>query len=75
MRSVQRPGAAATGRPLRDCTVVMTPRSSGMHAPGLRHELERSVGEARGHPGPPGDLLAVLAGRRPRFPVSAGRPQ
>ena len=43
---------ATTARPARDCTVVVTPRSFGIHEPGLRHELERSVAEVRYWPGP-----------------------
>jgi D-3-phosphoglycerate dehydrogenase / 2-oxoglutarate reductase len=39
-------------RPLAECTVVVTPRSFGMHDPGLREELERTVGAVHYHPGP-----------------------
>lgn len=39
-------------RPLRDCVVVVTPRSFGMHDAGLRRELEQEVGEVRYRPGP-----------------------
>ena len=46
-------------RPLRDCVVVVTPRSFGMHDEGLRRELEEVVGEVRYCPGPlPADELA-----------------
>ena len=39
-------------RPLRDCVVVVTPRSFGMHDERLRRELEQEVGEVRYRPGP-----------------------
>lgn len=39
-------------RPLSECVVVVTPRSFGMHDPGLRRRLEAEVGEARYRPGP-----------------------
>ncbi len=39
-------------RPLRDCLVVVTPRSFGMHDERLRRELEQEVGEVRYRPGP-----------------------
>ncbi|MGO9962194.1 MAG: phosphoglycerate dehydrogenase [Acidimicrobiales bacterium] len=39
-------------RPLRECVVVVTPRSFGMHDPGLRHRLEEEVGTVRYCPGP-----------------------
>ena len=45
-------GATAEPRPLRECTVVVTPRSFGMHDESLRHDLEAEVGEARYCPGP-----------------------
>ncbi len=47
--------------PLRECVVVVTPRSFGLHDPGLRERLEAAVGEVRYHPGPlPADRLAPL---------------
>jgi len=39
-------------RPLSECVVVVTPRSFGMHDPGLRRRLEAEVGEVRYRPGP-----------------------
>ena len=39
-------------RALSDCVVVVTPRSFGMHDPGLRRRLEREVGVVRYRPGP-----------------------
>jgi len=43
------------GRPLRpvpECLVVVTPRSFGMHDPGLRRRLEAEVGAVNYRPGP-----------------------
>jgi D-3-phosphoglycerate dehydrogenase len=63
--------AAPALRALRECVVVVTPRSFGMEAPELRAELEGRVGEARYRPGPLGageladavaDADGVLAG-------------
>jgi len=48
--------APRAARPLRDCVVVVTPRSFGVDAPELRTELEAEVGEARYRPGPLGEL-------------------
>jgi phosphoglycerate dehydrogenase-like enzyme len=39
-------------RPLRDCVIVVTPRSFGQHDEGLRRELEAAVGEVHYRPGP-----------------------
>jgi D-3-phosphoglycerate dehydrogenase len=39
-------------RPLRDCVIVVTPRSFGQHDEGLRRELEAAVGEVHYQPGP-----------------------
>lgn len=39
-------------RPLRECAVVVTPRSFGLHDETLRRELEAAVGEVRYRPGP-----------------------
>ena len=39
-------------RALSDCVVVVTPRSFGMHDPGLRRRLEAEVGVVRYCPGP-----------------------
>ena len=48
-----RPGLAdQRGRALSDCVVVVTPRSFGMHDPGLRRRLEGEVGVVRYCPGP-----------------------
>ena len=58
-------------RPLRECVVVVTPRSFGMHDESLRTELESRVGEVRYRPGPlsalelvelVGDADGLLAG-------------
>ena len=48
------PAAVADVRPraLSDCVVVVTPRSFGMHDPGLRRRLEAEVGVVRYCPGP-----------------------
>jgi D-3-phosphoglycerate dehydrogenase len=43
-------------RPLRECVVVVTPRSFGVDAPDLRAHLEAEVGEARYRPGPLGEV-------------------
>lgn len=43
---------AAVPRPLRECVVVVTPRSFGQHDERLRGELEATVGEVRYHHGP-----------------------
>jgi phosphoglycerate dehydrogenase-like enzyme len=48
--------ARPAARPLRDCVVVVTPRSFGADAPELRADLEAEVGEARYRPGPLGEL-------------------
>jgi len=50
-------------RAVRDCVVVVTPRSFGMHDAGLREELEREVGEVRYRPGPlaAGELADEIA--------------
>jgi D-3-phosphoglycerate dehydrogenase / 2-oxoglutarate reductase len=58
--SVQRSGTQV--RPLRECVVVVTPRSFGMHDDGLRRRLEQEVGEVRYRPGPlsAADLEAEL---------------
>jgi len=54
-------GARAAERPLRECVVVVTPRSFGSSDPSLRDDLERQVGEVRYHPGPLGAAeLSVL---------------
>jgi D-3-phosphoglycerate dehydrogenase len=51
--TVARPGTeAVVARPLRQCVVVVTPRSFGMHDGSLREQLEREVGEVRYRPGP-----------------------
>lgn len=48
-----RPGLAdMRERALSDCVVVVTPRSFGMHDPGLRRRLEAEVGVVRYCPGP-----------------------
>ena len=39
-------------RPLSECVVMVTPRSFGMHDPGLRRRLEAEVGVVRYRPGP-----------------------
>ena len=39
-------------RPMRDCVIVVTPRSFGQHDEGLRRELEAAVGEVHYRPGP-----------------------
>ncbi len=39
-------------RPLRECTVVVTPRSFGLYSDELRQQLEQAVGEVRYRPGP-----------------------
>ena len=55
------PAGIAQVRPraLSECVVVVTPRSFGMHDPGLRHRLEAAVGLVRYCPGPLGaDALA-----------------
>ncbi len=39
-------------RPLAECVVVVTPRSFGMHDPGLRQRLEAEIGAVRYRPGP-----------------------
>ena len=44
--------AGVEARPLRECVVVVTPRSFGMHDPGLRHRLDQEVGTVRYRPGP-----------------------
>jgi len=51
-------------RPLRECLVVVTPRSFGLHDEGLRRELEREVGEVLYRPGPLSahELAAAVAG-------------
>jgi hypothetical protein len=48
------PAGVADVRPraLSDCVVVVTPRSFGMHDPGLRRRLEAEVGVVRYCPGP-----------------------
>jgi len=50
-------------RPLKDCLVVVTPRSFGMHSPGLRATLEAEVGQVRYRPGPlqAAELAAMVA--------------
>ncbi len=59
--------ASAPGRPplraLSECVVLVTPRSFGMHDPGLRRRLESEVGEVRYRPGPlaAADLAGALA--------------
>jgi D-3-phosphoglycerate dehydrogenase / 2-oxoglutarate reductase len=48
-------GAALTnkaGRPLDQCTVVVTPRSFGVDDPGLWRQLEQAVADVRYRPGP-----------------------
>jgi phosphoglycerate dehydrogenase-like enzyme len=61
----------STGRSLRECTVAVTPRSFGLHDPGLRAELEQQVETVRYRPGPltaselidvVGDADGLLAG-------------
>src|ERR1019366_9821351 len=42
----------ALPRPLAECLVVVTPRSFGMHDPGLRRRLEAEVGAVHYRPGP-----------------------
>ena len=44
--------AGVQPRALSDCVVVVTPRSFGMHDPGLRRRLEGEVGVVRYRPGP-----------------------
>ena len=57
------PSAATSLRPLRECVVVVTPRSYGLHDDTLRRELEAAVGEVRYRPGPlASDALAELVG-------------
>ena len=50
-------------RPLRECIVVVTPRSFGLHDERLRRELEAEVGEVRYRPGPltAAELAAAVA--------------
>jgi len=44
--------AGVEPRALPECVVVVTPRSFGMHDPGLRRRLEEEVGTVRYCPGP-----------------------
>ncbi len=44
--------AEPTVRPLSECVVVVTPRSFGMHDPGVRRRQEAEVGAVRYRPGP-----------------------
>jgi len=55
--------AAKELRPLRECVVVVTPRSFGLHDEGLRSRLEGEVGEVRYRPGPlaAAELAAAVA--------------
>ncbi len=46
------PAAPRPPRPLSECVVMVTPRSFGMHDPGLRRRLEAEVGVVRYRPGP-----------------------
>ncbi len=59
--AADRPAPAPAQRPLHACVVVVTPRSFGLQAPGLRRQLASTVAEVRYRPGPHGaDALADL---------------
>lgn len=63
MTASTRTGETALLRPLRECVVVVTPRSFGMHDATLRARLETEVGEVRYEPGPLAAAeLAALVG-------------